>query len=87
MSLNEDFIGQNLEKQSLFSTKYFFLNLKIYVNLLIPKGICEKKSKKTSTPFVPGCKVFFTSILTLKNNLREVIIRKKKSCEFSQLWS
>ena len=50
--LNEDFIGQNLEKQSWFSTKHF---LKISKYMLILKGVCKKIEKKTGrhTP-VPG---------------------------------
>ena len=61
MSLNEDFIGQNLEKQSWLPTKIFFKTKK---HTYRPWKKCKKNP---GTAPVPGPKVFFTTIFTLKN--------------------
>ena len=66
MSLNEDFIGQNLENQSWLSTKFFF-KTKNYT--FRPWRKCKKNQKNPGTGPVPGPKVIFTTICTLKNTL------------------
>ena len=66
MSLNEDFIGQNLENQSWLSTKFFFKTKKYTYR---PWSKCKKNQKNPGTGPVPGPKVIFTTICTLKNTL------------------
>ena len=46
MSLKEDFIGQNVEKQSWLPTNFFFLNFKIYIWTI--KKMQEKIQKNLS---------------------------------------
>ena len=53
MSLKEDFIGKNVEKQSLLPT-IFFLNLKMCIWIMKK---CKKKHPGTDP--VPGLKVIF----------------------------
>ena len=56
MSLKEDFIGQNIEKQSWLSTNFFFR----YQSILMDYEKNAKKiKKKPGTDPVPGLKVFF----------------------------
>ena len=61
--LSKDFIEQ---KKSWLPTKFFF-NLKIYI--LTMKKMQKKIQKNPGTVPVPGPKVFFTTIFTLKITL------------------
>ena len=59
MSLNEDFIGQNLEKQRWLSTKIFFKNKKYIYMYIDHEENVKKIQKNPGTAPVPGLKVFF----------------------------
>ena len=56
MSLNEDFIGQNLEKPSWLSTKNFFKNKKYVIDH--EKNVKKIKKNPGMGP-VPGLKYFY----------------------------
>ena len=62
--LNADFIGQNWKWKS---TKFFFKTKKYTYR---PWSKCKKNQKNPGTGPVPGPKVIFTTICTLKNTLR-----------------
>ena len=66
MSLNEDFIGQNLEKKSWLSTR-IFLKTKKYTYR--PWKKCKKIQKNPGNVQVPGLKVFFRVKIVVKNTL------------------
>ena len=63
MSLNEDFIGQNLESKVGCPTKFFSKTKNICIDH--EKNVKEIQKNPVMGP-VPGPKVIFTTIFTLK---------------------